>query len=243
MPCVRAPFEPDRRSRVAVSLDVPAALAQAMPLASDELDPHRAEVMRWRRRERHRLVDERLALSSTDRRARTAVMTERLDRLLGDLRGLTVAVYWPFRGEPSLREWMQRIHARGAACALPVVVEPRAALVFRAWWPGARMVRGFWNIPVPADGPDVKPDVVVAPVVGFDPAGYRLGYGGGYYDRTLGAMAVRPRVIGVGLAQAALPTIHPLPHDVPMDTIVTEDAPRPCATTAPLRHDARDDAP
>ena len=219
---MRAPSEPDGRSSLARPFDGPAAAAQAIPVASAASDAHRAEVMRWRRRERHRLIDERLALSATDRRARTALMAERLDGLLGDVRGMTVAVYWPFRGEPSLREWMQRIHARGATCALPVVVEPRTALVFRVWWPGASMVRGFWNIPVPADGPDVEPDVVVAPVLGFDPAGYRLGYGGGYYDRTLAAMGVRPLVVGVGLASAALPTIHPLPHDVPMDAIVTE---------------------
>lgn len=75
---------------------------------------------------------------------------------------------------------------------------------------------------VPAEGIDVMPDVVVSPVVGFDPACYRLGYGGGFYDRTLAAMARQPRVIGVGFALAAIATIHPLPHDIPMQAIVTE---------------------
>lgn len=119
-------------------------------------------------------------------------------------------------------ERQHRIAARGALCALPVVIERHAPLVFRRWWPGAEMVSGIWNIPVPADGIDVTPDIVVSPVVGFDPACYSLGYGGGFYDRTLAAMARQPRVIGVGFALAAIMTIHPLPHDFPMQAIVTE---------------------
>lgn len=88
---------------------------------------------------------------------------------------------------------------------------------------GGRHGPRVWNIPVPADGIDVLPDIVVSPVVGFDPACYRLGYGGGFYDRTLAAMARRPLVIGVGFAMLAVTTIHPLPHDIPMQFIVTED--------------------
>ncbi|ODV09478.1 MAG: 5-formyltetrahydrofolate cyclo-ligase [Rubrivivax sp. SCN 70-15] len=191
----------------------------------DRDEQRRAAVMRWRRTERQRLMDARLALPSVERRARSTLIASHLDETLGDVSGLTVAVYWPFRGEPNLRPWMERIHARGARCALPVVVERRAPLVFRAWRPGARMTAGFWDIPVPADGCEVTPDVVLAPVVGFDAAGYRLGYGGGFYDRTLAAMARRPRVIGVGLGLAAIATIHPLAHDIPMQVIVTEGGP------------------
>lgn len=91
------------------------------------------------------------------------------------------------------------------------------------------MARGFWNIPVPANGIAVLPDIVVSPVVGFDPACYRLGYGGGFYDRTLATMAPKRLVIGVGFAMSSVATIHPLPHDIPMDLIVTESGctPRP----------------
>jgi 5,10-methenyltetrahydrofolate synthetase len=117
---------------------------------------------------------------------------------------------------------MEQVDAGGGRCALPVVVERHAPLVFRTWRPGAPMASGIWNIPVPADGVDVLPDIVVSPVVGFDPACYRLGYGGGYYDRTLAGMARRPLVIGVGFAMSAVSTIHPLPHDIPMQFIVTE---------------------
>ena len=92
-----------------------------------------------------------------------------------------------------------------------------------------KMERGFWNIPVPVAGPEVAPDILLAPVVGFDDAGYRLGHGGGYFDRTLAAREPRPRAIGVGLASARLATIHPQPHDIPMQAIVTEAEVRPGA--------------
>jgi 5-formyltetrahydrofolate cyclo-ligase len=84
------------------------------------------------------------------------------------------------------------------------------------------MERGFCNIPVPADGAQVMPTIVIAPVVGFDPDCYRLGYGGGYFDRTLAAMPAGTRVIGVGYAQA-IPTIRAQPHDIPMNLVVTEN--------------------
>lgn len=187
--------------------------------------PDRATVMQWRKAERERLLAERLAMPVTERRSHAAAIARHLDEALGDVAGRTVGVYWPIRAEPNLRDWMERLHARGARCALPVVVQPRAPLHFHAWQPGAAMTHGFWDIPVPAEGRHVEPDVVVAPVVGFDAAGYRLGYGGGFYDRTLAAMAERgrkPLVVGVGFAASALETIHPLPHDIPMDLILTE---------------------
>jgi 5,10-methenyltetrahydrofolate synthetase len=181
--------------------------------------------MRWRKAEREQIIAARLALSPSERRWRALAIARHLDDTMGDVSGRTVGMYWPFRGEPNLRQWMEGITARGASCALPVVVVRDAPLVFRAWRPGVRMCGGIWNIPVPADGAEVVPDVVVAPVVGFDPSCYRLGYGGGFYDRTLAAMAKPPRVIGVGFALAAIATIHPLPHDIAMHAIVTELAP------------------
>ncbi len=181
--------------------------------------------MRWRRHERDRLIAARLALAPDVRRAHGEAIAAHLDRLLGALAGVTVGVYWPFRGEPNLRRWMEALPARGARCALPVVLARGAPLVFRAWSAGERLVPGLWNIPVPAAGAAVLPAVVIAPLVGFDARCYRLGYGGGYYDRTLAALAAAaamPHVVGVGFAQAELATIHPLPHDIPMQAIVTE---------------------
>jgi 5-formyltetrahydrofolate cyclo-ligase len=93
--------------------------------------------------------------------------------------------------------------------------------VFREWRPGAPMARGLWKIPHPAEGADVVPSVVLAPVVGFDPACYRLGYGGGFFDRTLAQMTGKPLVIGLGFPQASIKTIFPQPHDIPMNWIAT----------------------
>ena len=87
-----------------------------------------------------------------------------------------------------------------------------------------KMSRGVWNIPVPGERTLVQPNLLLVPLVGFDAAGYRLGYGGGYYDRTLAAMSPRPLTIGVGFAMGRLNSIYPQPHDIPMDAIVTEDA-------------------
>ena len=145
-----------------------------------------------------------------------------LDAVIGDHGGRAVSLYWPFRGEPDLRGWLSSIVERGAAAALPVVIEKGRPLVFRAYRPGDRLEKGVWNIPVPADDVQVIPDVVIAPVVGFDPRNYRLGYGGGFFDQTLAALPREPQVIGIGYSLQAIATIYPQPHDIPMDRIVTE---------------------
>jgi 5,10-methenyltetrahydrofolate synthetase len=181
-----------------------------------------AEVAAWRKAERGRLIKARLELAVAERRSFSEQIAAGLDRLIGDPSGRTISFYWPFRGEPDLRDWMSGVHGCGGRCSLPVVVTRHQPLVFRQWEPGARLDRGVWNIPIPADGGEVAPDIVIAPVVGFDATCYRLGYGGGFFDRTLAAMPVKPRIIGVGYAQAAMATIVPQHHDIPMDVIVTE---------------------
>ena len=93
---------------------------------------------------------------------------------------------------------------------------------FWSWRRGERLVRGEWDIPVPKARDLVLPELLIVPLVGFDAAGFRLGYGAGFYDRTLAASIPRPRTIAVGFSSAELPTIHPQPHDIPMDVIVTE---------------------
>src|SRR5690606_20774905 len=135
--------------------------------------------------------------------------------------GRMVGLYWPFRGEPDMRPWMQAINERGGRTALPIVVEKGAPLVFRAYRQGDRLERGVWNIPIPAGGDEALPDIVISPVVGFA-RNYRLGYGGGFYDRTLAAMPKKPLVVGIGYAMQEIATIFPQPHDIPMDMIVTE---------------------
>ena len=147
-----------------------------------------------------------------------------LDAIIGDVAGRTVSLYWPFRGEPDLRPWMASVVERGGATALPIVVEKAHPLIFRAYRPGDRLEKGVWNIPVPAEGEPVLPDIVIAPIVGVDPRNYRLGYGGGFFDRTLAAMPTKSLVIGVGYEMQRIPTIHPQPHDIPMDRIVMAGA-------------------
>jgi 5-formyltetrahydrofolate cyclo-ligase len=183
----------------------------------------RAEVMQWRKAERQRLIAERLAMNGDERRRRSDQIAASLEKVIGDVRGLIVSAYWPFRGEPDLRGYMAAVSARGGRCALPVVVEHGKPLVFRPWSPGEPLARGVWNIPVPATTQQAVPDVVIAPVVGFDPACYRLGYGGGFFDRTLATMKNSPLKLAVGYRQQALLTIHPQPNDIPMDMVITEE--------------------
>jgi 5-formyltetrahydrofolate cyclo-ligase len=187
------------------------------------LPPPRAEIMAWRRTTRARLIAARRARDAGLRRADDRRIAAGLDAAAGAVEGRTVSLYWPFRAEPDLRAWGAGVVARGGRLALPVVLERGRPLVFRAWAPGDPLVPGVWNIPVPERDARVVPDIIIAPVVGFDAAGYRLGYGGGYFDRTLAALPPGRRAFGVGYALAALPTIHPLPHDVPLDAIVTPD--------------------
>lgn len=186
-----------------------------------------AAIPQWRSGERKRLRAARLDLTADQRALAAQAIATELDRLigerLGDPTGHVISGYWPIKSEPSLLFWMEALHARGALVALPVVEVPSAPLVFRAWHPGARMERGYWNIPVPAaDAVRLTPEFALAPLVGWDPAGYRLGYGGGYFDRTLAALTPRPYVIGVGLHASRIPTIVPQAHDIRLDCIVTE---------------------
>ena len=172
---------------------------------------------------RERLIQARRALHVETRRAVAADIADRLDTALGEVAGRTVGCYWPIRGEPDLRPWIASLGERGAVCALPVVVRLGEPLLFHRWRPGERLVPGHWNIPVPAEPVPVVPDLVIAPLVGFDAGCYRLGYGGGFFDRTLAGLRGRVRAVGVGYAAARLATIFPQWHDVPMDLLVTED--------------------
>jgi 5,10-methenyltetrahydrofolate synthetase len=187
-----------------------------------------ADLRSWRKAERARLTPAREALDAGQRAADTLGIARDLDALLADAGRALISVYWPIRAEPDLRAWMRARCERGGCVALPVAVALREPMQFRAWRPGAPLARGLWQIPIPAEGPEVVPDVVIAPLVGYDPQCYRLGYGGGFFDRTLAGLigrGARPRVIGVGYASQALATIHPQPHDIPMDWIVTGTRP------------------
>ena len=211
----------------------PCAAATIAPDYFDPLavDPGQArDVARWRKSERSRLRSERAALSVAARGAIGTALAGHLRQVLGDrfdgARGMIFSAYWPIKGEPDLRPLMADLHDQGVLIALPLVETKAAPLTFRRWTPETKMVRGDWNIPVPPpDAPEVTPDITLAPLVGWSADGYRLGYGGGYFDRTLAALAPRPFTIGVGLDAARLQTIFPQPHDIPLDLIMTETGP------------------
>lgn len=163
-----------------------------------------------------------MAVPLAERRRANARITDLLLQAFAMRPGTVVGLYWPFKGEFDPRFVIRQWRAAGARGALPVVVHKHAPLEFREWWPGVATCKGVYDLPVPLDTPLLRPDVLLIPPVGFDAQGYRLGYGGGYYDRTLAAMHPAPLKIGVAFELSRIATIHPQPHDIPMDVIVTE---------------------
>ncbi len=181
------------------------------------------EVRLWRKAKRAVLIKRRLAMPAAERAARSEAITAALIQVLSSYPGALIGFYWPFKGEYDPRPLVRSLHAKGTRLALPMVVEKAKPLTFSECWPGMPMTSGAWNIRIPAAGEPVAPDVLLVPVVGFDRQAYRLGYGGGCYDRTLAAaLPTRPRAIGVGFGLSQIATIHPQPHDMPMDLVVIE---------------------
>ena len=183
---------------------------------------HWNEVKAWRKDRRAELIAVRVALELAQRKELDTRITALLEAGFPVPTGAVIGFCWPYRGEFDARFAVRRWREAGALAALPEVVERARPLRFREWWPGAPMRRGVYGIPVP-DGTDLLlPDFAMVPMNGFDRLGYRLGYGGGYFDRTLAALGRRVLAIGVAYEALRLPTIHPQPHDLPMDFVVTE---------------------
>ena len=189
------------------------------------------EVKLWRKTARAKLITARVAVPVAVRAAWT-------DDLVANLRPLLAAApppisfYWPFKGEPDLRPLMRALDTAGIEIALPVAVRLGEPMTFRPWRRGAPMERGIWDIPIPATPKEIVPRTVIAPLVGYDGGNYRLGYSGGFFDRTLAKLGPAVQAIGVGFSPFALPTIHPQPHDVAMARIVTEAVPLDLAAGA-----------
>jgi 5-formyltetrahydrofolate cyclo-ligase len=203
---------------------VPCMLGELGSDGTAMLDPEQArDVARWRKSERERLIKARCSLTAEYRSEQSATIAQRLEQIVAssDVAAPIVSIYWPIRAEPDLRPWMRTLCLAGVSVALPVAVAPAQPLTFHEWRPECRMTRGLWSIPYPADGKVVLPNVIIAPVVGFDRQGYRLGYGGGFFDRTLARLNAKPLTVAVGYPDAEVRTIFPQPHDIPMDWIVT----------------------
>jgi len=133
----------------------------------------------------------------------------------------TFGVYWPLAGEPDLRAAYAELHQAGVRLALPVVMERDAPLTFTEWTPGEPMLPDEAGVQVPAQLRFIeRPPALLIPCLGFNTEGYRLGYGGGYYDRTL-EVPPRPHTLGIAYSNQEAVFSH-APHDVPLDVIVTE---------------------
>jgi 5-formyltetrahydrofolate cyclo-ligase len=184
----------------------------------------RAEILAWRREKRAALIAARMALPGPAHAAADAAIARRLDTCFEDIEPCLVGAYWPFRREFNVLPFLDQLLAGGFTVALPVVLGKGQSLEFRDWTRATKLASGVYDIPYPADGAAVMPSVLIVPLVGFDDDGYRLGYGGGFYDRTLEAAHPRPFCLGVGFDLGHLATIHPLPHDIPMNAIATEQA-------------------
>ncbi len=181
------------------------------------------DVMAWRKAKRTELYAVRAAMPAHDRHDAAIRIAAGLDRHCNELKPECVGLYWPIRHEPNLLAWAAQ-RSGGMMFCLPVVVAKGLPLEYWRWTPNDPTRSGVWGIPVPARRDVVTPSVLIAPLVGFDRARYRLGNGGGYFDRTLAALQDRPFVIGVGYASGELETIHPQSHDIPMDMIITEQS-------------------
>jgi 5,10-methenyltetrahydrofolate synthetase len=177
---------------------------------------------------RSALIERRLALSASDYVRLSAAICGHLQASFPQLAEMRVAFCWPVRKEPDLlpllSAWRANAQA-GFSALLPVVIQPDAPLAFRAWTAQTALEKDRYGIPTPAGGDFVVPEALLLPLNAFDAAGYRLGYGGGYFDRTLAALRKQgppPLAIGVGFELARVDSIHPGAHDQPLDAVLTE---------------------
>jgi 5-formyltetrahydrofolate cyclo-ligase len=176
----------------------------------------------WRKATRERLIAARLAVAPEVLDAWRMRMDGYLERSFPGLAGRRVAFCWPLKNEYDARHLARTLRGRGTLTALPVVVAPKTPLAFREWHPGVALAKGPLDIPYPVGSAEIVPDVVLLPMNGWDEKGYRLGYGGGFFDRTLATLAKRPVTVGVSYELARLDTIQPQAWDIPMDYVVTE---------------------
>jgi len=144
----------------------------------------------------------------------------------GQASSLTVAGYWPMADEIDVRPLMTRLFDEGGTVALPVVVAPEEPLIFRRWRPGMELEAGGFSTRHPGpEAPEVVPDVLLVPLLAFDDRGFRLGWGGGFYDRTLARLRSRGPVVAVGVAYHGqkVDVVPVTSDDEQLDLVVTDE--------------------
>ena len=182
-----------------------------------------------RQSKRKALIEERLNLPD---RLQRADMLQRVMRIW--LFGRTdevIGAYWPIKGEfdplPALHRWKEDGELLDSPqprrIGLPVVDKVNKTLTFHAWYPGCPMEEDAYGIPKPKDTEIVVPTLLFVPCVGYGPGGFRLGYGGGFYDRTLATLLPKPVTVGLGYTNGWLPDMEAEPHDVPLDALLNDN--------------------
>lgn len=166
---------------------------------------------------------QRAAILYGPRTDASVAATAHFSRELAPAANEMVAAYWPIRDELDIKPILTSLMDSGQPVCLPVVLGDGQPLELRRWEPGTALYPSGFGTLAPDDlAPVVAPDVILVPLLGFDRHGTRLGYGGGYYDRTLARLAKRPRLIGFAFACQEFEYIPRRVHDVPLDAVVTE---------------------
>ena len=192
-----------------------------MPALSPSSE-HIADSCVFRAALRREKLAARMALDEKSHAALSARIEAHLAALLIPLPPQTLAFCAAVRGEFDVRPLASLLINSGWRAAMPVVETANAPMSFRSWTPSSAMEIDRHGIPIPAEGPQMLPNIILLPLVAFDRQGFRLGYGGGYFDRTLAALVPRPLAIGVGFELARVADIRPQAHDLPLDAVVTE---------------------
>ena len=166
-----------------------------------------------------------------DRQARVDALQRVLRIWLVGRTDTVIGAYWPIKGEfdalPALHRWKEDGELQGnlqrLRIGLPVVNKEHKTLTFHAWYPGCPMEEDAYGIPKPKDTELVVPTLLFVPCVGYGAGGYRLGYGGGFYDRTLATLQPKPFTVGLGFTNAYVDDLEPEPHDQPLDAILNDN--------------------
>lgn len=176
----------------------------------------------WRLCQRRRLLEERMAIPVEQREQIQKRCLGHIADYLSQCEPGIIGLYWPIKGELDCSPLAETLSSAGWILTMPVINDECRKLEFARWQPDTAMMKGTWNIPVPAEPEWLSPRHLLVPLVGFDSANYRLGYGGGYYDRTLADKRDLIEAIGVGMDMGRFESIYPHDLDVPMHRIITE---------------------